>query len=102
AGTSFFVSSNLVVNDQLQRHSGGSTLLWQHVFWFFGHPEVYIAIVRGMGGFSHVLIANMRHPMLSHRVLIYSMIALAFLRYMVYCHHMFVSGMNPFSSLAFS
>jgi len=102
AGTSFFVASNLVINDQLQPHSGGSTLLWQHLFWFFGHPEVYIAIVPGMGIVSHVLVANMRKPMLSHTVLIYSMGALAVLSYMVYGHHMFVSGMNPFSSLAFS
>jgi cytochrome c oxidase subunit 1 len=102
AGTSFFVASNLVINDQLLPHSGGSTLLWQHLFWFFGHPEVYIAIVPGMGIISHVLITNMRRPMLSHRVLIYSMGALAVLSYMVYGHHMFVSGMNPFSSLAFS
>jgi cytochrome c oxidase subunit I len=102
AGTSFFVASNLVVNDQLQPHAGGSTLLWQHLFWFFGHPEVYIAIIPGMGIVSHVLIANMRRPMLSHRVLIYSMGALAVLSYMVYGHHMFVSGMNPISSIAFS
>jgi cytochrome c oxidase subunit I len=102
AGTSFFVPSNLVVSDQLQPHSGGSTLLWQHLFWFFGHPEVYIAIVPAMGVVSHVLITNMRRPMLSHRVLIYSMAALAFLSYMVYGHHMFVSGMNPFSSIVFS
>jgi cytochrome c oxidase subunit I len=102
AGTSFFVPSNLVINDQLQPHAGGSTLLWQHLFWFFGHPEVYIAIVPGMGIVSHVLITNMRKPMLSHRALIYSMGALAVLSYMVYGHHMFVSGMNPVSSLAFS
>jgi cytochrome c oxidase subunit 1 len=102
AGTSFFVPANLVINDQLQPHSGGSTLLWQHLFWFFGHPEVYIAIVPGMGIISHVLITNMRKPMLSHRVLVYSMGALAVLSYMVYGHHMFVSGMNPVSSLAFS
>ena len=102
AGTSFFVPSNLVINDQLQPHSGGSTLLWQHLFWFFGHPEVYIAIVPGMGIVSHVLITNMRRPMLSHRVLVYSMAALAVLSYMVYGHHMFVSGMNPVSSIAFS
>ncbi len=102
AGTSFFVPSNLVINDQLQPHSGGSTLLWQHLFWFFGHPEVYIAIVPGMGIVSHVLITNMRRPLLSHRVMIGCMAAIAILSYMVYGHHMFVSGMNPFSSLAFS
>lgn len=102
AGTSFFVASTLVVNDKLLPHSGGSTLLWQHLFWFFGHPEVYIAIVPGMGIVSHVLIPNMRRPLLSHRVMIYSMAALAVLSYMVYGHHMFVSGMNPISSIAFS
>jgi cytochrome c oxidase subunit 1 len=102
AGTSFFVASNLVINDQLQPHSGGSTLLWQHLFWFFGHPEVYIAIVPGMGIVSHVLIANMRRPLLSAKVMIASMGAIAFLSYMVYGHHMFVSGMNPVSALAFS
>jgi cytochrome c oxidase subunit 1 len=102
AGTSFFVPSGLVINDQLQPHSGGSTLLWQHLFWFFGHPEVYIAIVPGMGIVSHVLITNMRRPLLSHRVMIGCMAAIAILSYMVYGHHMFVSGMNPFSSLAFS
>ena len=102
AGTSFFVPSNLVINDQLQPHSGGSTLLWQHLFWFFGHPEVYIAIVPGMGIVSHILITNMRRPLLSHRVMIGCMAAIAILSYMVYGHHMFVSGMNPFSSLAFS
>jgi cytochrome c oxidase subunit 1 len=102
AGTSFFVPSNTIINDQLQPHSGGSTLLWQHLFWFFGHPEVYIAIVPGMGIVSHVLITNMRRPMLSHRTLIYSFGALAVLSYMVYGHHMFVSGMNPVSSIAFS
>src|SRR5207248_6851216 len=98
----FCLKKKLVISDQVQPHSGGSTLLWQHLFWFFGHPEVYIAIVPGMGIISHVLIANMRRPMLSHRTLIYSFGALAVLSYMVYGHHMFVSGMNPFSSLAFS
>src|SRR5580692_10524750 len=102
AGTSFFVPSGLVLNDQLVPHSGGSTLLWQHLFWFFGHPEVYIAIVPGLGIVSHVLVTNMRRPMLSTKAILYSMWALAFLSYMVYGHHMFVSGMNPVSSLAFS
>src|ERR1700674_2781373 len=102
AGTSFFVASNLVINDQLQPHSGGSTLLWQHLFWFFGHPEVYIAIVPVIGIVSHVLITNLRKPMLSQRVLIYSMGALAVLSYMAYGHHMFVSGVKPVSALAFS
>jgi len=102
AGTSFFIPGGLVINDKLVPHSGGSTLLWQHLFWFFGHPEVYIAIVPGMGIVSHILITNMRRPLLSHKVMIGSMATLAFLSYMVYGHHMFVSGMNPFSGLVFS
>ena len=102
AGTSFVVTSGLNRGGQMLPHSGGSTLLWQHLFWFFGHPEVYIAIVPGIGIVSHILLANMRRQMLSQRTLIYSMGALAILSYMVYGHHMFVSGMNPFSALAFS
>jgi cytochrome c oxidase subunit I len=102
AGTSFFIPANLVVSDHLQPHAGGSPLLWQHLFWFFGHPEVYIAILPAMGIVSHVLITSMRRPLLSHRVVIACMISIGFLSYMVWGHHMFVSGMNPASSLAFS
>jgi cytochrome c oxidase subunit I len=102
AGTSFFIPSNLMVGDRLQPHSGGSPLLWQHLFWFFGHPEVYIAILPSMGIISHILITSMRRPLLSHKAIIYSMLSIAFLSYMVWGHHMFVSGMNPFSSLMFS
>jgi cytochrome c oxidase subunit 1 len=102
AGTSFFIPSGLMISDHLQAHSGGSPLLWQHLFWFFGHPEVYIAILPAMGIVSHVLINSMRRPLLSHKVVIYSMLTIGFLSYMVWGHHMFVSGMNPFSSLAFS
>jgi cytochrome c oxidase subunit 1 len=102
AGTSFFVPSGLVISDRLQAHSGGSPLLWQHLFWFFGHPEVYIAILPAMGIVSHVLIASLRRPLLSHKVIIYCLMGIGFLSYMVWGHHMFVSGMNPFSALVFS
>ncbi len=102
AGTSFFVPSGLVISDRLQPHSGGSPLLWQHLFWFFGHPEVYIAILPSMGIVSHVLLANIRKPLLSAKVIIYSMMSIGFLSYMVWGHHMFLSGMNPMSALAFS
>jgi cytochrome c oxidase subunit I len=102
AGTSFFIPSGLVVSDHLQNHSGGSPLLWQHLFWFFGHPEVYIAILPAMGIVSHILINNMRRPLLSHKVVIACMMAIGLLSYMVWGHHMFVSGMNPFSALVFS
>jgi cytochrome c oxidase subunit I len=102
AGTSFFIPAGLNVADHIQSHQGGSPLLWQHLFWFFGHPEVYIAILPAIGIVSHILICNMRKNMLSHRVIIYCMMAIGFLSYMVWGHHMFVSGMNPFSSLVFS
>jgi cytochrome c oxidase subunit I len=102
AGTSFFIPSGLVISDKLQPHSGGSPLLWQHLFWFFGHPEVYIAILPAAGIVSHILINSMRKPLLSAKVIIYSMMAIGFLSYMVWGHHMFLSGMNPASGLAFS
>ncbi|MGH9713857.1 MAG: cytochrome c oxidase subunit I [Candidatus Acidiferrales bacterium] len=103
AGTSFFSPAGLVVSDTLQPHSGGSPLLWQHLFWFFGHPEVYIAIVPGFGIVSHILPAFIRKPLLGGtRVMIGCMISIGFLSYMVWGHHMFVSGMNPFSAILFS
>ncbi len=103
AGTSFFIPGGLVVSDNLQAHSGGSPLLWQHLFWFFGHPEVYIAILPAIGIISHILPTFTRKPLLGgSRVLLGCMIAIAFLSYMVWGHHMFLSGMNPFSALLFS
>ncbi|MFZ0737498.1 MAG: cbb3-type cytochrome c oxidase subunit I [Candidatus Acidiferrales bacterium] len=103
AGTSFFIPGGLVVSDNLQHHSGGSPLLWQHLFWFFGHPEVYIAILPSIGIISHILPTFIRKPLLGgSRVLLGCMIAIAFLSYMVWGHHMFLSGMNPFSALLFS
>jgi cytochrome c oxidase subunit I len=102
AGTSFFVPSGLVVGDHLQPHAGGSPLLWQHLFWFFGHPEVYIAILPAMGIVSHILITSLRKPLLSHKVIIACLAAIGFLSFILWGHHMFVSGMNPFSALAFS
>src|SRR6195256_3913416 len=100
-GTSFFVPLT-TINGQLTGHKGGSPLLWQHLFWFFGHPEVYIAILPAIGIVSHILINSMRKPMLSHKAIIYCMMGIGFLSYMVWGHHMFLSGMNPFSALVFS
>ena len=102
AGTSFFLPAGLVFNDQLLSHTGGSPLLWQHLFWFFGHPEVYIAILPAIGIISHILPAFLRKPLLGPRVLVGCMVAIGFLSYMVWGHHMFVSGMNPFSAILFS
>jgi cytochrome c oxidase subunit I len=103
AGTSFFIPAGLVVSDKLQPHSGGSPLLWQHLFWFFGHPEVYIAILPSIGIVSHILPSFLRKNILGGaRTLVGSLIAFAFLSYMVWGHHMFLSGMNPFSAILFS
>src|SRR5208282_5898413 len=102
AGTSFFIPAGLVLSDKLQPHSGGSVLLWQHLFWFFGHPEVYIAILPSIGIVSHILPVFARKPLLGPRATIGCMIAIGFLSYMVWGHHMFVSGMNPFSATLFS
>jgi cytochrome c oxidase subunit I len=102
AGTSFFIPAGLVVSDAIQPHSGGSPLLWQHLFWFFGHPEVYIAIVPGFGIISTILPVMCRKPHLGPRVLIASQLAIAGLSYMVWGHHMFLSGMSPSSATLFS
>lgn len=102
AGTSFFIPAGLVVSDRLQPHSGGSVLLWQHLFWFFGHPEVYIAVLPSIGIVSTILPAFARKPFLGARAAIGCLIATGFLSYMVWGHHMFVSGMSPFSANLFS
>src|SRR5271156_1774003 len=102
AGTSFFIPAGLVLSDKLQPHSGGSVLLWQHLFWFFGHPEVYIAILPSIGIVAHILPVFARKPLLGPRATIGCMIATGFLSYMVWGHHMFVSGMSPFSANLFS
>ena len=101
-GTSFFIPAGLVVNDQLVNHSGGSPILWQHLFWFFGHPEVYIAILPGMGVTSHVLAVFARKPVFGYRAMVYAILAIAILGFVVWGHHMFMSGMSPYSAFVFS
>ncbi|HSC77528.1 MAG TPA: cbb3-type cytochrome c oxidase subunit I [Candidatus Acidoferrales bacterium] len=102
AGTSFFIPGGLVVSDRIINHKGGSPLLWQHLFWFFGHPEVYIAILPGMGIVSHVLSTFARKPIFGYRAMVYAMGAIALLGLGVWGHHMFQSGMSPYSAIAFS
>ena len=100
--TSFFLPAGLVVTGEMQVHSGGSPLLWQDLFWFFGHPEVYIAILPGMGVVSHVLSNFSRKPVFGYRAMALAVCAIGFLGFLVWGHHMFVSGMSPYSSLTFS
>jgi cytochrome c oxidase subunit 1 len=102
AGTSFFVPAGLMISDQLQPHAGGTPLLWQHLFWFFGHPEVYIAILPTVGIVSLIFPTFARKPVLGPRIMIGCAIAIGALSFLVWGHHMFVSGMNPFSAIVFS
>ena len=103
AGTSFFVPAGLVITDQVVTwHKGGSPLLWQHLFWFFGHPEVYIAILPGMGVTSHLLSTFSRKPVFGYRAMVGAVCGIGFLGFCVWGHHMFISGMSPYSAFAFS
>src|SRR3989344_612069 len=102
AGTSFFVPGGLVITEKLIPHKGGSPLLWQHLFWFFGHPELYIAILPGMGITSHILSTFARKPIFGYRAMVYAIFAIALLGLSVWGHHMFTSGMSPYSAFAFS
>jgi cytochrome c oxidase subunit 1 len=89
-GTSFFLPEG-----------GGQPLLWQHLFWFFGHPEVYILVLPAMGVTSDILSTFSRKPIFGYHAMAFSMIAIAFLSWVVWGHHMFISGMNPLLGTAF-
>ncbi len=102
-GTHFFLPSALVISGVPMVRSGdGSPLLWQHLFWFFGHPEVYIAILPAMGLTSSLLANFTRRRLASYRWMVATTLAIAFLGIIVWGHHMFVSGMNPYAGSAFA
>lgn len=96
-GTSFYLSDIFIAGTALE-NVGGSPILYQHLFWFLGHPEVYIIILPAMGIVSEVLSVNSRKPIFGYKAMAYSLMTIAFLSFLVWAHHMFVSGMNPFIS----
>ena len=100
-GTSFFLPGNLDVSNKAVEHSGGSVLLWQHVFWFYSHPAVYILILPAMGIASDLLAVGARKPIFGYKAMVFSIAGIAGLGFIVWAHHMFVSGMNPHLATAF-
>ena len=95
-GTSFFLPAGIFVGDTLMPHEGGTPLLWQHLFWFLGHPEVYIIMLPAMGFTSDILATFCRRPIFGYRSMVYAIMAIGGLSFLVWGHHMFVSGMSPF------
>lgn len=99
AGTSFFLPSGLVITGQpLEVSGGGNPLLWQHLFWFLAHPEVYVLILPAMGIVTEVLCNNTRRPLWGYRTMVYSLIFLGFMSFIVWAHHMFMTGMGTVMS----
>ena len=101
-GTSFFLPTGLVVGGEaLDVSGGGSPLLWQHLFWFLAHPEVYVLILPGMGVIAEVITNNTRKPIWGYKSLVYSVIFLGFMSFLVWAHHMFLTGMGQGMSAFF-
>ena len=100
--TSFFLPSGLVVGGEaLDVSGGGSPLLWQHLFWFLAHPEVYVLILPGMGVIAEVIANNTRKPIWGYKSLVYSVVFLGFMSFIVWAHHMFMTGMGQGMSIFF-
>jgi cytochrome c oxidase subunit I len=94
-GTSFFLS-DIVVAGKILPNEGGSAILFQHLFWFLGHPEVYIILLPAMGMASEILSINSRKPIFGYMAMVASLFAITILAFLVWAHHMFVTGLNPF------
>ncbi len=108
AGTSFFIPAGLVVSgqvlptDNLPQTGGGNPLLWQHLFWFLAHPEVYVLILPGMGIVTEVIANNTRKPVWGYRTMVYALVFLGFMSFIVWAHHMFITGMGTTLSAFFA
>ncbi|NVJ47542.1 MAG: cbb3-type cytochrome c oxidase subunit I, partial [Cytophagia bacterium] len=94
-GTSFYLSEIYIQGEALP-NVGGSPILYQHLFWFLGHPEVYIVLLPALGITSEIIATNSRKPIFGYKAMIISMMGITFLSFIVWAHHMFVSGLNPF------
>ena len=100
-GTGFFLPDGLVVNNSAPATGGGQPLLWQHLFWFYSHPAVYIMILPAMGMVSDIISCFARKPIFGYKPMVYSISGIAGLGFIVWGHHMFVSGMNPILGMTF-
>jgi cytochrome c oxidase subunit 1 len=100
-GTSFFLS-DIFIQGEVLHYQGGSPVLYEHLFWFLGHPEVYIVLLPALGITSEVMSTNARKPIFGYRAMIASILGIAFLSTIVWGHHMFISGMNPFLGSVFT
>jgi cytochrome c oxidase subunit 1 len=100
-GTSFYLSDIYMAGEALH-YQGGSPVLYEHLFWFLGHPEVYIILLPALGITSEVIATNSRKPIFGYRAMVTSILAIAFLSFIVWGHHMFVTGMNPFLGSVFT
>jgi cytochrome c oxidase subunit 1 len=101
-GTSFFLPENLVIAGKLLPNQGGTPLLWQHLFWFLGHPEVYVLLLPALGVVFDIIPVFSRKPVFGYRVTVTALLVIGALSMVVWGHHMFVSGMNPFLGEFFS
>ena len=99
--TGFFSTANLVANNTEAVAGGGQVLLWQHLFWFYSHPAVYIMVLPAMGMVSDILSCFSRKPLFGYRPMVYSVISIAVLGFLVWGHHMFISGMNQILAISF-
>jgi len=100
-GTSFFMPAMVSLGETLE-HTGGSPVLFQHLFWFFGHPEVYIVALPAFGLVSDVLSCHARKNIFGYRMMVWAIIAIGGLSFIVWAHHMYVSGMNPYFGFFFA
>lgn len=100
-GTSFFIPAVTLLGQQLPRE-GGNPLLFQHLFWYFGHPEVYVVILPAMGIASDLIATHSRKPIFGYRAMVLALAAIAAIGFIVWAHHMFVSGMNPYFGFFFA